>query len=445
MTTFILIAAVMVVIVLVWLGVPLLRGRGDAADVAQPAINLAIYRDQFAELEADRARGAVSEAQYAETRAELERRVLEEGAGGSASGGGSATAGHKAGLWTAIVLAGVVPVLAALMYLQWGEPDAFSPLGRASTAQGEDAHGGLSQAEMVEAVNRLAERLKKEPDNLDGWLTLARSYYSMGRFQEASAAFDHVISKAPNEADILADYADALAMAQGRNLAGKPMELVQRALKVDPTQWKALAMAGTDAFNRKDYRQAIDYWERLSTALPPEAPIAQQIRGSINEARSLGGIAAPPAALATAPQTPPTGPIAGPSAGPTAGPTASPAAPAAAGKTTVSGTVDLAPALKAKASPEDAVFIFARPSEGSRMPVALTQARVRDLPLRFTLDDSMAMSPDMVLSKQSKVIVGARISKSGTPMPQSGDLEGLTAPVVVGARDVKIAIDKTVP
>jgi cytochrome c-type biogenesis protein CcmH len=436
-TTFILIAAVMVVVVLVWLGVPLLRGRGAAADVAQPAINLAIYRDQFAELDADRARGAVSEAQYAETRAELERRVLEEGADGGAAG--RAAGAGKAGLWTAIVLAGVVPVLAALLYLQWGEPDAFSPLGRATTAQGDDGHGGLSQAEMGEAISRLAERLKKEPDNLDGWLTLARSYYSMGRFQDASAAFDHVISKAPNEADILADYADALAMAQGRNLAGKPMELVQRALKVDPTQWKALAMAGTDAFNRKEYRQAIDYWERLKASLPPEAPIAQQIQGSINEARSLGGITAPPA-LAAAPKAAPAAPASPAPANPAA---ASP--PAKAGASTVSGTVDLAPALKAKAKPDDAVFVFARPAEGSRMPVALTQARVRDLPLRFTLDDSMAMTPDMVLSQQAKVIVGARISKAGVPMPQPGDLEGFSAAVAVGARDVKVEIDKAVP
>ena len=432
MTTFIVIAALMVAVVLVWLGVPLLRGRASGADVNQPAINLAIYRDQFAELEADRARGAVSEAQYAETRAELERRVIEEGSGGLAA---PAPGAGKAGLWTAILLAGAVPVLAALMYLQWGEPDAFSPLGRATTAQGEDAHGGLSQAEMVEAVDRLAERLKKEPDNLDGWLTLARSYYSMGRFQDASAAFDHVVSKAPNEADILADYADTLAMAQGRNLSGKPMELVQRALKADPTQWKALAMAGTDAFNRKDYRQAIDYWERLKTTLPPDAPIAQQIQGSINEARSLGGFAVPPPALVAAPKPAPS-PVA-------------PAAPAPAtagtAKATVSGTVDLSPALKAKASPDDAVFVFARPAEGSRMPVALTRAKVRDLPLRFTLDDSMAMSPDMVLSQQSKVIVGARISKAGVPMPQPGDLEGFSTAVEVGARDVKVAIDKAVP
>jgi cytochrome c-type biogenesis protein CcmH len=224
-------------------------------------------------------------------------------------------------------------------------------------------------------------------------------------------------------------------MAQGRNLSGKPMELVQRALKADPTQWKALAMAGTDAFNRKDYRQAIDYWERLKTTLPPDAPIAQQIQGSINEARSLGGFAVPPPALAATPKPAPN-PVA-------------PAAPAAGtagtAKATVSGTVDLSPALKAKASPDDAVFVFARPAEGSRMPVALTRAKVRDLPLRFTLDDSMAMSPDMVLSQQSKVIIGARISKAGVPMPQPGDLEGFSTAVAVGARDVKVAIDKAVP
>ncbi len=420
MTTFIMIATAMVVVALAFIGLPLIRGRSQAGAAQRPAMNLEIYRDQFAELEADHARGAVSEAQYAENRAELERRVLEEGTAGREQ---AAAARGKAGLWTAIVVAGAVPVVAALLYLRWGDPDAFSPLGRAQTAQ-NDAHGGLSPDEMGIAVEKLAARLKDDPSNLDGWLTLARSYYSMGRFDDAAKAFDHVVKAVPGEADVLADYADALAMAQGRNIAGRPMELVKEALKANPTQWKALAMAGTDAFNRKDYKAAVDFWERLRATQPPESPIAQQLLASIQEARQLGGITTPPPAAA------PVGPA--------------PAAKAPGTLATVSGSVDLAPEVKAKASPNDAVFIFARPAEGSRMPVLLTQAKVKDLPLKFTLDDSMAMTPESSLSNFEKVIVGARVSKSGAPMPQPGDLEGLSAPVAVGAKSVSISINRTI-
>lgn len=429
MITFVILATVMVVVTLAFVGLPLIRGSGRAG-VERPAINLAIYRDQFAELEAERARGAISDAQYTENRAELERRVLEEGA---ASREPVAAGRSKAGLWTAIVLAGAVPVISALLYTQWGDPDAFSALGRATTSAATEAHGGLSPDEMGVAVDRLAERLKKEPENLDGWLTLARSYYSMGRFDQAAQAFDHVVKAVPGEADILADYADALAMAQGRNIAGKPMELVQAALKANPAQWKALAMAGTDAFSRQDYRAAVDYWERLQATQPAGSPIAEQLNSSIAEARQLGGIkSAPPKPGSTMP------PMA-------AAPAPAPAAPRAGAAATVSGTVDLAPAVKAKAKPDDAVFIFARPADGSRMPVALTQGKVKDLPLKFTLDDTMAMSPDMVLSHQEKVIVGARLSKSGAPMPRPGDFEGLSTAVPVGAKNVAVTISRELP
>jgi cytochrome c-type biogenesis protein CcmH len=222
----------------------------------------------------------------------------------------------------------------------------------------------------------------------------------------------------PNDADILADYADALAMSQGRKLAGKPMELVQRALKADPNQWKALALAGTDAFDRKDYRAAVGYWERLRTSVPPESDMAQSLESSIAEARELGGMGAAP----------------------------KPAAPlAAAGGGRVAGTVKLDAALAARADPNDTVFIFARPAEGPKMPLAIVRKQVKDLPLTFALDDAMAMSPQFKLSGFSDVVVGARVSKSGQAAPQSGDLEGLSAPVKVGATGVAIVIDRALP
>jgi cytochrome c-type biogenesis protein CcmH len=248
----------------------------------------------------------------------------------------------------------------------------------------------------------------------------------------------------PDNADLLADYADALAMSQGRDLSGRPMELVQAALKVDPNQWKALAMAGTAAFDRKDYKGAVAYWERLRDSQEPDSPIVKSIASSIDEARRLGGMP-PGVAAASAPQkAAPGSPMA---AAPKAEAPKSEAGKGAtaATVTTVGGTVNLSDAIKAKVAPTDTVFIFARAAEGSRMPLALTQVKVSELPARFTLDDTMAMSKDMKLSSVPMIVVGARVSKSGRPMPSSGDLEGLSKPVAVGTKDVAVTIDRVLP
>jgi cytochrome c-type biogenesis protein CcmH len=191
----------------------------------------------------------------------------------------------------------------------------------------------------------------------------------------------------------------------------------------------------------------------LRTQLPPDSPIAQSIGESIAEARQRAGLPkeTAPALAQAAPGGMPRGPMpqddVHKSAAAKGGvPAAVPSpAPAAAAGGTVSGTVALSPALKAKAAPTDIVFIFARPAQGPRMPLALTQVQVKDLPAKFTLDDSQAMSPNFRLSGQSEVIVGARISKSGNPMPASGDLEGLSTPVKIGAKDAAVTIDSVLP
>jgi cytochrome c-type biogenesis protein CcmH len=326
-----------------------------------------------------------------------------------------------------------VPLAAALAYLHYGDPSAFNPLAR----QGPEAAHQFSQDDLNAMTQRLAERLKSEPDNANGWATLARTYYSMGRFGEAALAFEKLVALVPGEASLWADYADALAMAHGRKLAGKPMELVNRALQLDPLQWKALAMAGTEAFDRQDYRQAAALWEKLRDSLPADAPLKQQITGSINEARSLAGLpqlaAAPPQAEAKAP------PAAAKAAPATSSEKSAPAAVAGAAR--VSGTVALSDALRAKVAPDDTVVIFARAAEGPRMPLALLLVQAKDLPKTFALDDSMAVAPDFRLSNFPDVIVGARVSKSGSPMPQKGDFEGLSKPVKLGRSDVAVTID----
>jgi cytochrome c-type biogenesis protein CcmH len=432
MTGFIVAAVIMVVIGVAWVMPPLLRG-GARAKVDRTAVNLGILKDQLAELEAEHARGAIADAQYAATRADLQQRVLDETQAEPAAP--AAPRASQLGKLTAAVVVLIVPIASAMLYARFGDVSAFNPLAR----QGADAAHQFSKDDLVKMTERLAERLKKEPENASGWATLARTYYSMGRFPEAAAAFEKLVELVPDDASLLADYADALAMAQGRKIAGKPLELINRALKLDPLQWKALAMAGTEAFDRKDYASAVQLWEKLQASLPAEAPMKQQLAGSINEARQRAGM--PQVAAASPP------PVAAKPAAPVADAAAKaagkPAAPQVAGATGahVAGTVSLSAQLRAKVAPEDSVIIFARAAEGSRMPLALTRVKAKDLPKTFSLDDTMAMSPDMTLSKFGEVIVGARVSKSGSPMPQKGDLEGLSKPVKVGRGDVAVTID----
>jgi len=408
---FALIATAMVAVAVAWILVPLLRGRG-AGDVDRDASNVAILRDQLAELQGDLARGAISPEQFEPAKRELERRVLDEV---SATPGAAAL--HRGTPWAAAVLAGLVPVVAVLLYLVIGTPDALGPQARAPAG----AEGGhqVTREEVEKMVADLAVRLEREPDNINGWVVLARSYYVMNRFDDAAKAYERAVTLVPNDPDLLADYADTLAVTTGGNLSGKPLELAKRALAVDPTHWKALALIGTEAFNRKDYKAAIQYWEKLKAVAPPGSPIAQSIDASIAEARELGGMkvaAKPPA----------------------------PAAPASAGGR-IAGKVDLSPGLKGKVAPTDTVFVFARAAEGPRMPLAILRKQVKDLPFEFALDDSMAMAPNMKLSSFPDVVVGARVSRSGNATPQSGDLEGVSKPVKVGATGVAVLIDNALP
>jgi cytochrome c-type biogenesis protein CcmH len=260
-------------------------------------------------------------------------------------------------------------------------------------------------------VTRLAVRLKDNPEDAEGWMMLGRSYAVLGHFGESAEAYAKAAARMPRDAQLLADYADALAMAQGRRLQGEPEKLIARALAIDPLNVKALLLAGTAAFNRNDYSGAVRHWERILDAVPGESEMTQTVRTSIAEARALG-------------------------AGRQA---AGPGSKTDRGQ--VRGVVKVAPELAAKVGPGDTVFIFARAEQGSRMPLAILRKQGRDLPAEFTLDDSMAMSPAAKLSNHPRVVIGARVSRTADASPQPGDLQGLSAPVKVGAKGVNVTID----
>jgi cytochrome c-type biogenesis protein CcmH len=219
-------------------------------------------------------------------------------------------------------------------------------------------------------------------------------------------------------------------MANGQNLSGQPTLFINTALVLDPNNSKALALAGSAAMERGDYPAAIQHWEHLLKLLQPDSEDAKMIANGIQQARDFmaqakGGKAMPGQAPTGAGQ--PTG-----------------AKPMAAGQERITGTVTLSDALKAQASPNDTLFVLARATEGPPMPLAVIRKQVKDLPLQFTLDDSMAMSPQMKLSNFDKVVLIARIAKSGDPMPHPGDLLGKSAILKPGSSGVKLIIDSAV-
>jgi cytochrome c-type biogenesis protein CcmH len=412
MTAFWLIVSLLMAGALLLLLPPLLRRKARVAGVSRKATNVAVYRDQLRELEQDLAGGVLSREGYDEARREIERRLLVD----VGDAGGDAVAAGTAGRNAAVVVGAALPIVAFALYLTVGNFQALLPGAAPSGTQGTHS---VSEEQIREMAGRLAARMEKEPDNVEGWIMLGRTYNVLGQFDRAARAYANAVARSGSDAALLADYADALAMAQGRRLEGEPEKIVLRALAIDPKNVKALALAGTAAFERRDYAAAVEHWERILQGAPPDSELVQSVRASIAEAQELAKQSGSPVArrsIAAADEKP----------------------QAASGA--VSGTVQIAPALVSRVAPTDTLFVFARAAEGPRMPLAIVRAQAKDLPLKFTLDDSSGMASGMTLSSQKRVVVGARISKSGSATPQPGDLEGLSSPIDVGATGVAVVI-----
>lgn len=411
---FLMLAGMMAIGVLLLLLPPLLRRRDSAAELSRDAVNTTVYREQLRELSEDLAAGTLSRAGYEEACRELERRVLEDIPGTPAKPSASSLAPM-----TAVAVGVALPMLAFALYFAIGNLQVMLP-GGAAGPDAQSSHG--TQVEQINAmVDRLAERMRQEPENVEGWIMLGRSYSTLERFDDAARAYANAVARRDSDADLLADYADVLAMAQGRSMRGEPEKIVLRALDVDPRNIKSLALAGTAAFERQDYAGAVKLWERILEIAPAESELAQSLRGSVAEALSLSS--KQPAKAVPIPAT-----------------AASDKAVKRPEAAAVSGVVMLAPGATERVAPTDTLFVFARAVEGSRMPLAIIRTRAGSLPFKFTLDDSLAMAPGAKLSGHKQVVIGARISKSGNAIPQAGDLEAFTAPVAVGAKDVNILI-----
>lgn len=419
MTVFLIAAALMLATALFFILPTLMRKpSADAVHVQRDALNLEVLRDQLRELDADRESGVIDQAGYDTSRKELERRVAEDVRPGSQSI--VSTSGKP---WSGIALAVAVPVLAVALYFLVGNRDGLDPSKVAAVNPQEN----VTPEQINGMVDKLARRLKDAPDDVEGWTMMARSYTALGRFSDASDAYAHLVKLVPPNADLLADYADTLAMAHNKTLQGEPEKLIDRALELDPKNIKALALSGGALFERHDYSGAVTQWRKIMPLVPPDSDMGRSVASSITEALTLAG-------------TPNATAGAGPAEASNAAAAAS-AAPASAPNAEVSGTVELDAALRSQVSDTDTVFIFARAVDGPRFPLAVLRKQVKDLPTTFKLDDSMSMMPSAKLSGFPQVVVGARISKSGSATPNTGDLEGLTDPVKPGAKDLKIRIN----
>lgn len=260
------------------------KSRREMADERKQA-NIAVYRDQLSELEADLQNGIISKEQYAQDRDEIERRLLEDTATAAAAKHKTAAV-PPANRSTAYALAIGLPLVAVIFYLQIGNPKGITD-PESGGAPPVAASGERSQAQIEANVAALAKRLQSNPSDTQGWIMLARSYRSMERFGEAAGAYAMATELKPNDADLLTEYAFVSAMAAGQRLDGRPTEIINQALKVDPENAKALQLAGSAAFQAKDYKKAIEYWERVLKRVPADSELAELMTGRINEAKTL--------------------------------------------------------------------------------------------------------------------------------------------------------------
>lgn len=418
---------VLIVVVLSLILPTLWRTKMSAVGDAS-AEKRAIFRQQFDELEQDKLNGMLDEAQYELAKSELERRLLNEG-------GAPTTEAFlfKPDLRLAGGILIVLPLSAILLYFHFGSPQSvFTPVIRSDaglmqsgTPESNAEHSRMG-GDLESLLDSLKVKLEKHPDDGSGWALLARSYVELKRHAEAVLAYERAVRIIPDDAQLLADYADALAVANGHNFAGLPETLASRALKLDPHNIKALLLAATMAYERKDYAQAIDFWQRLQQDLPTDSELLPEIKASLSEARSLSGeknIAEPIAEKTHKTESRQMAALSG----------------------AISGTVRISPALANKLDPSTTVFIFARATQGMPMPLAILRVKLRDLPYAYRLDDSSALSPEHKLSQADEVLLLARVSKNGDAKSQAGDLQGMSAITKLNSTNVDIEINQVIP
>jgi len=407
----------MLAVALVFLLPPLLQKSDTHKDFDRKKINITLFKDQLSELDSDMANGVLTEDQYKTAKEDLERNLLQdlslEEAAEAEAKAASAKRDQEVGKIAAVMIGVFIPLASLILYGFLGAGERGLDPGNAKPMVQAEGHQGTIE----EQVRKLQEYLIANPDDLERQIMLARTYFYLKQYQPASGAFAKSVElSGGKDPDLIADYADALAMANNRSMSGKPTELVMQALQINPKHTKALWLAASAAYEKKDYQQTLNYYGTLRDLFPRGSENYVQMVKNITEVKSLMGMNTD-AEIAEIQ-----------------------AAEAANANKSVSGRVTIDPSVAGQYAPEDTVFIYARAVTGPKMPLAIMQVKASDLPMDFKLDDSMAMNPQMKLSSQSQVVVSARITKSGSATPQPGDIQGVSDPVEVGSDAVSINI-----
>jgi cytochrome c-type biogenesis protein CcmH len=396
MTSFVISALFLLILVLVLLLRPLFFPAKESA-TSRRQMNAAIYREELDKLEADRLVGTVDSHSYEQTHAEMRQRLFQD----TDEADDLAVLGSPKKTIIGICL--FVAILSAGFYFY---------LGDAAQIAEQSTEKPMTQESVEKMVEEFAAKMDKEPDNLQGWAMLARSYRILGRNTEAANAYARAGSFVDSDPQLLADYADVLAANANGNFAGKPQQLINKALAQDPNNLLALWLSGTAAFNAQNYKAAVQSWEKLAKQLPPETDEARAIASSIAEARSKGGLA--------------------------------PASTPVISNQGVSGQVEIVPELKSKIKAGDVLMVIAR-KPGERMPVTVLKTAVTAFPMSFVLNDALAMSPNALISQMPEVSVEVRISKTGMAMPEPGDLISTPQTIKVGTTNARLVIEQIRP
>jgi len=417
MTLFLIIAAAMIAAALAFVVLPLVRAQGRNTDDASRRVRA---------LDDALAAGVIEAGEYASKRAAIAK----------APATTAAPQRSRTTFFALLAVALLLPASALLMYRLVGAPEALDPANLAAAPEAEHAAG------MEQAIAGLAAKLKQQPDDAQGWALLGRAYQATNRMDESLAAFKQAHEHAPDDVDLTVEYAQTLALAAPDHLIqGEPRALLEAALKKDAKNQRALWLIGISDYQVGKYDSAIATWNTLLPLLAPDSDVAQSVKKEIAEAQARrdgkeppeeeDSVGAAPAATASSQDASATG-----------------AAPTTAATNGVRLSVEVAldPKLKDKLDPDATLFVFARAASGPPMPLAIQRLKASQLPITVALDDSMGMMPTMKLSMFPQVVIGARVSKSGNAMPQSGDLQTLSAATDVHRTEpITLTIDQVVP
>lgn len=413
-TIFWLINAIMLLLALAFVLVPIIRHHHKNDPGIRNDLNIHIHKEHLQELKNDFKEGNIDEKEFNDAKHELERNLLTDIA---ESEKGCDHTVSSISYKTIIPIIIVLPVFVIVTYLMLGDINMVS----IQVDKKEQQSNQEKMHSIEEMVAKLSANLQEQPDNGEGWKLLARTYLMMNRIQDAVHAYQNARKYIGDDPQLLADYAEALIMANNNSYSEEAENLINLSLQANPDEPKALWIAGFSSFERGDIAKTLHYWEQLLNVLPPGSDETQSLLENINKIKQNAAAISPDRGIAVTQVTD-------------------------SSMTAIDVQVSLASALLEKADPEDTVFIFARASEGPRMPLAIVRKQVKDLPVRVTLDDSTAMSPAMRLSKFKQVVISARISKSGDATPSSGDLSGSSAAIQPGkVTGVNITIDQILP